>query len=250
MFKNLFKKAAAAPVPQKEPTILPKSAAEVFMHAIAERRQEDPLIGAKIGAKEIVQRIIAAIETPKGVHIETLLGIVGSLAGYSCQASLRAECIQSQGLAENQVFVIMTGADGRKYYFGDRLNKPLAECQYSVWGLSAGAAQDLGAKDLIAIDEVFAHVAGTVGSDLFGIPRIPENHKPSDLPANYVKFIWSKFLPIVKQYCASPAEWPILFGLAAQEALGMGKNVIDPALALAIVMECAIPMSKVDIDAL
>ncbi|WP_157199276.1 hypothetical protein [Methylomonas koyamae] len=47
--------------------------------------------------------------------------------------------------------------------------------------------------------------------------------------------------------CPHPAHWPILFGLAIQEAIHSGKSVIDPCIALKIVMESAIAMSKVDL---
>ena len=65
-----------------------------------------------------------------------------------------------------------------------------------------------------------------------------------------MKLIWPKLLPVVKQYCEAPSEWPILFGLAIQEPLYMGKGVIEPTLALSIVMESAIPMSKLELDPL
>jgi hypothetical protein len=225
-------------------------AAEAMKRAIESKRKEDPLIGAKIGSKEVVQRLIGALKTENGVHIESLLSALGSLAGYACQESIRAEFVYIKGNPEIKVFSIAGGADGKNYYFGDMLNKPLAESQYSVWGLAAATAQHLGSKELINLNDIFAHVSGTVGGASFGIPRIPENHMPADPPSNYVKFIWPKLLPLVKEYCAQPAEWPILYGLAIQEVLNMSKGVIDPTLALSIVMECAIPMSKVDLNAL
>jgi hypothetical protein len=52
---------------------------------------------------------------------------------------------------------------------------------------------------------------------------------------------------IVKQFCPAP-EWPILFGLAIQHAIIDSKNIVAPLLALSIVMESAIPMSKVDFN--
>jgi hypothetical protein len=50
-------------------------------------------------------------------------------------------------------------------------------------------------------------------------------------------------------FCRQPSEWPFLFGLAIQQALDMGKDVLPNEEALQIVMECAIPMSKVDLAA-
>ncbi len=47
------------------------------------------------------------------------------------------------------------------------------------------------------------------------------------------------------QFCDRPMERPILLGLAAQQAIEMGKDVIPPAEAAKLVMECAVPMSKI-----
>jgi hypothetical protein len=213
-----------------------------FFRAIEERRKEAPLIGAVLGGKEVCQRLIEAMKDAKGVHVESLLSALGSLAGFSCQMSIRAE----NPAAGDSVFVVVGGADGRNYFFGDRLNQPLAESQYSVWGLTAGKAQGLGCVELPDFNEIFGYVASTVGGDRFGMPRIPEGHRPSDLPLNYLKAIWPGIMPVASRFCARPSEWPILFGIAIQEVMMMGKGVVDPKLATIIVMECAVPMSKID----
>jgi hypothetical protein len=221
---------------------------EVFKNVINERRKEDPLIGAKIGAREVRENLMTAMKDSRGVHIESLLCALGSLAGYSCQASLRKELIEMKGLDESQVFVILNDKEGNKYYYGDLINKPLYESQYSVWSLLAGAVQELGKKELIDAEDIFKYVVNTIGTDNFGIPRIPEDHKPMDIPLNFVKYLWPRFLPIAETFCAFPSEWPIMFGLAVQQVILMGKDVIDPLLALSIAMESAIPMAKVDIN--
>jgi hypothetical protein len=220
---------------------------DILINTINEKRKEDPMIGAKIGAKEVFNRLISGMKDSKGVHIESLLCVLGSLAGYSCQASLRKEFIEMKGLAENQVFVIIEDKDKNKYYFGDLINQPLVANQFSVWSLAAGAVQSLGVEKMIDIREIFEHVSRTVGSDSYGIPRIPDGHKPGDIPFNYVRDIWPVMLPIAERYCANPNEWPIMFGMAIQEGIICGKDAIDPLLALSIAMESAIPMAKADI---
>ena len=245
MFGKFFKKkgttdAARSVPPDTDPV------ADALFRAIAEQKKEDPLVGLKIGGKEVLAHLMGAMKSERGVHIESLLSILGSLAGFSCQMSIRAELQGTPEAATAKPFVVLGGANGKKYFFGDALNRPLAESQYSIWGLTGGAAQHLGCKDLPDLNEVFKHVAGTVGTEGFGIPRIPENHRPSDLPINYVKAVWPKLLPIASRFCDKPSEWPILFGLAIQEAMYQSKGVIDPKLAMSIVMESAIPMSKID----
>ncbi len=221
---------------------------EAFFRQMNEMRKEDPLIGAKMGSKEIFARLINALKDSRGVHIETLLCILGSLAGYSCQAGLRRELVETKELSEDQVFVIIDCKDGSKYYFGDRINQPLLSNQYSIWSLAAGAVQHMGITVTIDVQEILKHVSETVGSSTYGIPRIPEIHKSGDLPINFVRRLWPKLLPVVERFSIEPNEWSIMYGLALQEAILFGKDAIDPLLALTIAMECAIPMAKVDLE--
>jgi len=245
MFKKMFEKLPGSkPQEQKKPELDPKTAA--LIHAIREQSEEDPLVGARIGAKEIFQRLLNGLKNEKGVHIESLLCALGALAGYSCQANLRAQAL-AKGMPETAAFQTVGTKGGKEYFFGDPLNNALAGSQYSVWGLAAGAAQHAGAKELPDLNEIFQHTSSVVGGDQFGIPRVHENHRAGDTPINYLKALWPSLLPTVKLFCPNSVDWPILYGLALQEAIDLGKSAIDPALALKIVMESAIPMSKVDL---
>lgn len=224
---------------------------DMFMRSlknvIAEQRKTDPLIGMKLGGKEVANRLIQGLKNEKGVHAESLLCALGSLAGYACQASVREEFVRGGGLPENAPLAVVQDLSGQKYFFGDALNKPLAEDKYSIWSLAAGAAQHLGAKELVDLEDLFKHVSATVGYPAFGIPRIPEGHTPGDLPINWLRAIWPSILPIVNDFCESPSEWPILFGFAIQDVLDQTKDIVDPSMSLKIVMESAVPMSKVDL---
>ena len=214
--------------------------------AIAEKQKTDPLIKVKIGGNEIFQRLVGGLKDERGVHIESLLAILGALAGYACQFSVRERNLKYGAKSPVRGLTIAAGADGRQYYFGDALNLPLAEDRYSVWSLTAGTVKQLG-KPLPDLTDIFKHAAATVGGAQFGIPRLPKGHGAGDLPINFLKIFWPKLLPIAQRFCDGPAELPIVFGLAIQHAILMGKDVIDPTLAGTIVMECAVPMSKVDL---
>ncbi len=247
MFRSILSKLAGSkPQPASTPTPQLTPATAALMKTIEEMRTTDPLVGAKLGAKEVNQRLIDAMKNAKGVHVETLFCALGALAGYACQASLRAQALE-KGLSETAVFIVMGTPNGKKYFYGEQLNQMLAESKYSVWSLAAGAAQHNGCSSLPDISEIFNHTTQTVGDVEFGIPRIPDGHQPGDKPINYVKVLWPNLLPIIKQFCHKPAEWPILLGLAVQEIMDMSKGVIAPDLAIKIVMESAIPMSKIDL---
>lgn len=227
---------------KKRDAIKPKAshpAEEAMARAIAEKKKEDPLIGVKIGSKSFLDQLLNAMKNERGVHIESLLALLGSVGGFACQMSVRAQ--QSA-----PAFVVFEGADGHKYFFGDLINYPLAEAPLSLYGIAGGGAQTAGATTFPDLKELFEYVTKSAGTPAFGIPRVPDAHKPSDMPINYVRSIWPKMPQILAQHCDSPDQWPIFFGLAIQQAIIMGKSAIDPQLALQIVMECAIPMSKIN----
>jgi len=237
--------AKPGPAPQQNEEQL-SPGMRALLQTIRERSAQDPLIGVKLGAKEIFQRLLDGMRDARGVHIESILCALGALAGYACQASLRAQAL-AKGMPETAAFQTVQTKDGRHYFFGDPLNRALAEDQYSVWGLVAGAAQHIGAQELPDLGDIFQHSAQALGSDQFGIPRIPEGHRPGDLPANFLKILWPMHLPTVKLFCPDPVEWPVLYALAIQEVIYAGKAAIDPRLAVSIVMESAVPMSKIDL---
>lgn len=216
--------------------------------AIAAQKKQDPLIGIKVGAKEMVGWMFNVLRNPKGVHVESLLCALGALGGYACQAGVRTEHVLINRQPENKVFIIVGTGDGKNYYYGDLLNKPLLEDTYSIWSMAGGAAQQLGAQTLVDIHEIVKHVTSTVGTPAFGVPRVPGQHRPGMLPIEILKALWPKAMPILKEYCDGPGQWPLLCAAAIQQAMLMSKGALDPLTALALVMESAIPMSKVDLQ--
>jgi hypothetical protein len=216
-----------------------------LLEQVREMSSGDPLIGAKIGGKELAQRLIAAMTNDRGVHVESLLCAAGALAGYSCQAAVRAKN-RAQGHDEVAHLTVAEASDGQRYFFGDLLNKYVAESELSVWSIAAGGAQRCGCANLPDINPIFKHVAQSVGTENFGVPRLPEEHPVHELPRSYLERFWPQFFPMVERFCPNPDHWPALFGLAIQDLLSQTKGALDPCLSLQVVMESAIPMSKVN----
>lgn len=207
----------------------------------------DPLAAAKIGGSEVFHRLYAAMRNDQGVHVESMLCVLGALAGYACQAEVRA-IARAKKLPDDAVFQIVSAVDGRRYYFGELLNQPLLNAQPSLWDMVAGAATLAGAAGLPDPHTLFRHVAASVGGDAFGIPRVPSKHKAGDTPRGYLKQLWPALFPLVRKLCPDPALWPVVFGMAIQRTIEAAQGRIEPALAFTIVMEAAIPMSRVDLD--
>lgn len=219
---------------------------QALLQAIDRQREADPLIGAKVGAKEVYGRVIQALQGERGVHIETLLGALAALAGYACQAGVHAQRSDARW-PDPEPLTVVESVDGRQFFFGNAINAAMAENEHSVWSLAADAAQHAGAgaDGFPDLAELFRHVAGSVGTPEFGVPRVPAEHCPGLTPLECLETMWAPLLPIVTLFCPDPRQWHVLYALAVQEAIGTGKQVLDPATALRLVMECAVPMSKV-----
>ena len=239
----------AAPTPsQPSPGAARLDAAtEALRRQVEEKRKTDPLIGAKIASREITQRLLHAMKDSRGVHAESLLTALGALAGYATQAAAR-EFGRADGKPDTAVFAIVRGADGQRYFFGELGNQMLLEQPTSVWKLASATAAELGAGSLPDIAELIKHTAESVGSPQFGVPRIPDGHKPGDTPRNYLA-MWPKLLPTLQLFCASPIEWPIAYTLAVRDIMTQARPTLEPKLALTIVMEAAVPMAKVELAA-
>jgi len=78
------------------------------------------------------------------------------------------------------------------------------------------------------------------------VPRPAEQHQSLRAPLELVRGHWRALSPIARQVCTGPQEWPILFGVAVQHAMYLSKGIIEPELAIVLVMESAVPMSCID----
>lgn len=219
-------------------------AKEALLRAIADRKKEAPFIGVKLGGREITDTIFSALQDEKGVRIECALGIIGSLAGYACHV-WAMEALKERGLDKDPMAImLLEDPAGRTYYYGNLPNEALLESQYSVWSLVAGAVQNLTDKPLLDVNQLAEDTVQAVGKN-FGVPDLPLQHMPSDLPINFVKNLWPALLPKIDDFCETSKERTMLLGLSAQEMIKKGKETICPMLAAEIVMKCALPMSKI-----
>lgn len=216
---------------------------------IAAREAGDPLIGPKIAAHEIYSRVFEALRNEHGVHSEPLLGILGALAGYACQVAVRRKAL-ADGMHEAARLVRVDGVDGRVYWHGDALNAALMESRDSVWSLAAGGAQGAGLAALPALEPILAHVAATIGTPRFGLPRGESAGLLPATPEQIVRLFWPGLRPILVDTCRDPMHWPVALGIALQRAIEQGAAALDPAKALVLVMECALPMARIDLGPL
>lgn len=204
----------------------------------------DPYLGAKSAGREIHALVRGALDIADSrVHARSLLCALGAVAGYACQASVRAQSVAA-GKGPDAPFRTIQGADGVTYLSGDAMLRPLAEDRMSLWNLAVTAARLHGAKALPDLEEMFEYNASVLGSRKFCSPRLSSEDSVSGSPAEFAARLW----PVVEAVVLPTGDvrlWPIAAGLAVQEAIASTKDVVAPELAVKIVMESAIPASRI-----
>jgi hypothetical protein len=207
----------------------------------------DAFTGARQAAREVLGLVMSALKDSRGIHLETLFCALGALAGRACQESVRARAL-AEGKPADAYFEVITTQDGNRFYFGDALNQPLAEDRVSIWSLLAGAATHDGAKNLPDLNEIFAHNARVLGTAQFGVPRLPPEHPVQGQPQEYALKLWPLVRAVVAEFAGEPRMWPVAIGLACQELMAQTRGNIPPGVVVRIVMESAIPVSKIPAD--
>jgi len=195
----------------------------------------------------IADWLMRELKDGRGVHCETMLTAVGALAGYAAQQSLWEGMVKPGKLAISQAFKVVETPSGGSYFFGNPLDAILASVEpkhQSIWKIVAGGALSGGGEHLPDIGNLFRHCEATAGTSQFGLPRLPDDHLPGMLPREALERFWPGARLLLA--LAEPLTWPVHMAHAAQKLMLAMKGSIAPDLAVKIVMEAAVPMSRVD----
>jgi hypothetical protein len=207
-------------------------------------------------AREVVGRTLAAVlmaaEIKGGghIHVETILAEIGALAGFAAQMSIRKSIIEPQQLEANEILAEVVTRSGEKFYFSDTLNwilfENVTQPPYSIWFYLLDVIPQRIRAQLPDIADIVSHAARSVGTSAYGVPRLPAEHMPRKKPRTALNEHW---VLVRQEFGASrrdPAQWPFDLAFAAQWQMLTSRDRLPLPLAAKIVMEAAIPMSKVD----
>jgi hypothetical protein len=178
-------------------------------------------------------------------QIPSMLNAIGACAGFAAQIAVWRELISPALKDPGDFLILATTKSGSNYLFGDSLNLFLFATmtdRLSFLSLAAGSLRN--ATELPDLGELARHVATSIGSDQFGRPRPPSGIHLPDLPHAALTKTWKKAARIL-QNCRA-AEWPALLGAVAKNLIDANLQVLPPATAVKILLEAAIPMSKLD----
>jgi hypothetical protein len=206
--------------------------------------------------REAVGRSISAllmarqIKSSGQIHAPTLLSELGALAGFSVQMSIRKAIIEPQKLDPDTLLVEALTRNGEKFFFSDLMNFMLFENMeappYSVWAYVADAVPADTWMLLPDIPEIVSNAARSIGSRRFGVPRVPPPHVPHKLPRAALDEHWAMVRDELIASRRDAAGWPYDLAAAARWQMLTGRETLELPLAATIVMEAAVPMSKVD----
>ena len=195
----------------------------------------------------IADWLMRELKDQRGIHCETILTVIGALAGYSAQQALWEGMVKPGKLAITQAFKVVETNGGATFFFGEALDTLLASVEpkhLSIWKIVAGSALTGGGDHLPDLDNLLRHCAATVGTSSFGLPRLPDDHLPSIMPRTALEEYWPGARLLLA--LAEPLHWPLHMANAAQKLIQAMKGSIAQDLAVRIVMEAAVPMSRID----
>ena len=205
-------------------------------------------------SRSLIAWLQAELRNGRQAQHEAVLCALGALAGYAAQQAIREALVKTGKLSLDQAFVVIETRSGEVYFFGDLLNaiivaKDGADAaknsgHASIWKIVSTAGYEAGALNLPDVTDMIKHCAATVGGEDFGIPRVPNAHMPEILPRDAV----SRFWPATRRKLADaePMSWPLHLAMAARTLIVDLKDAVRPDIAVRIVMESAVPMSKID----
>jgi hypothetical protein len=217
--------------------------------------EPDQGVAARLAIAALEKFFIRSLARNGSLGLETLFATVGALTGFAAQHAVRQESLAA-GRPETDGLVAVESASGERFYFGDRLNVilvPHRREDLTVWSVIAGEAMRLGARDLADCVDIFERVTKSIGTPDFGLP--PAGNKPWLAPRRAVEIFWPSVrtaltrepvVPVPGFKLVAPRHWPLVLAVVGAGYLSLGKDSLPPAHAVAVFMEAAVAMSKID----
>jgi len=233
----------------------------------------DGRAAAEFAVANLISYLADAHRDLRSALVESLMTTAGALAGFAAQHAIWESVVKPGRLPEHGgpnlragAFVVATTPSGEKFYFGELLNAylvpkdtlvvPLGPGAFTLWGIVGSAVVACGRPPLdpAAVAEIFRHVAASIDSAEFGLPRLPPGHAPVLAPRDALNAAWPAARDILARADApaapgrrvAPEHWPAVCALVAHKLVLATRDALDPALSMRILFEAAVPMSKLD----
>jgi hypothetical protein len=219
-------------------------------------------IGCNFALGHLVTNLpIQLSDENKRTHAETLMCAAGAMAGFAAHISFLGDQAAFDAAVNARQISIVTLNDGRELFFGEAINDMLTTgdiklAPFRLWNTLAGTAIAHGETEatLPGIEQMFAHVARTLGSEREGFPSVSADHQPQLSAREAMRVVG----PLAVQcfsgrisettdrmgFRCAQTSWVAVAAQAAATFLAQASSVLAPRISAQIAMESAIYMSK------
>lgn len=211
----------------------------VLAYQVELRRKEDIFAGAKLAGREIYANLLEMLKTDKGVHIESLLAVIGSVGGFWCMRAIIQglhEVLES-GVVKGDTALAVAGEalsiylcetnNGESFMFGDKVAR-----EFCAFYMTAANSPE---PPFEALKPLSARASSTSGSPEYW--QTPFDETVGKSPRELSEMFREKFFEIFEIYCRYPQERMIAFAMAAQLAVEKAREIIGLDTAMSIISE-------------
>ena len=200
--------------------------------AVENAKENNPFVVYEATGNDLVYAIFDIAKNDEGVHLEKALGIVGALAGYSCA--------MSAGLSAEQ-----QEAPKDPLAHAKRIDQLVFGSNSSLYRVWQSKAVFLGETKTLDFQELVSRHTASIGTPEFGVPQLPVGRFLEEKPLTLLLEHWKDLVIILNRYDEHYAGWPISWAAAGAQLMEMGQSAIPAGEALKILLEYAVPMSRV-----
>ncbi|MBF4592021.1 hypothetical protein [Curtobacterium sp. VKM Ac-1395] len=197
---------------------------------------DDRFARARAVGDGILAHAAAVFEDPQGLHAETVLTVLGSLAGRAAQVAALRGVENASPEYQGRVNRMGQGPDGERFAVGDATEYPLFVAPASVYAIVTAPLVDAG-RIAPTAEDIRHHSSVTMGTPEFDVPRFAPGTSARWMPREAVGFGLRTFAIPAGEL--PPEDWYVAYAHAAAKLLEMNRGHLDIEPLTRVVLDAA-----------
>ncbi len=196
----------------------------ILVREVDLRREKDPYVGIKLAGREIYANLIETLKSDKGVHIESMLAVIGAVGGYECMGGIMSalNAVIDSGVplataGAMSIFIAETKS-GEKLLLGDRVGN-----EFCTFCMNAAKITE---PPFEALKPLSVRAAQTGGTPEYW--ETPFNETVGGSPKEFSEAFKGRFEATLNTFCRYPQERMLAWSVAAQITVEKAREVISP----------------------
>jgi hypothetical protein len=205
-------------------------------------------------AGEIITKfVVSGCQDERGIHLESALSAMASLVGYAAQTAAirliqekRPEAEQFQQVRE------VKSKSGEVFLLSELANQLVTSTggpdRLTVSTLIANMGMRVGGKRVPDMVDIMQRNAASIGGQNYPPLSVPSRNFPRENALVALKRWWPvvvKVFSVEELRDIHPLYWMFCLSNETGKLIEQGKDVLDADIAMVLVMETAVAMSKV-----